>query len=106
MDTPKAQEEPELIPRSYQLEIYEKALNENLIAVMDTGSGKTLVAAMLIKEMIRREKEANKTPTEVRPKSGFSYDMCLWFTVLTQRLNTLCPTSASSAFSSSTMCLW
>ncbi|KFH73137.1 hypothetical protein MVEG_00358 [Podila verticillata NRRL 6337] len=64
VDTPKAQEEPELIPRSYQIEIYEKALNENLIAVMDTGSGKTLVAAMLIKEMIRREKEANKTPTE------------------------------------------
>lgn len=68
VDTPKAQEEPELIPRSYQLEMYEKALNENTIAVMDTGSGKTLVAAMLIKEMIRREKKANKAPTEVRLK--------------------------------------
>ncbi|KAI9232685.1 MAG: hypothetical protein BYD32DRAFT_466009, partial [Podila humilis] len=49
-----------LIPRQYQLQIYERALNENTIVVMDTGSGKTLVAAMLIKEMRRREVEANR----------------------------------------------
>ncbi|KAF9367977.1 hypothetical protein CPB97_005093, partial [Podila verticillata] len=48
------------IPRQYQLQIYERALNENTIVVMDTGSGKTLVAAMLIKEMRRREVEANR----------------------------------------------
>ncbi|KAF9307431.1 Dicer-like protein 1 [Mortierella antarctica] len=64
LDTPEIHEEPELIPRSYQIQMYEKALNENTIAVMDTGSGKTLVAAMLIKEMIRREIMANRDPTQ------------------------------------------
>ncbi|KAG0092235.1 Dicer-like protein 1 [Podila epicladia] len=44
--------------------MYEKALNENIIAVMDTGSGKTLVAAMLIKEMIRREIMSNRDSTQ------------------------------------------
>lgn len=55
-----------LIPRQYQLQIYERALNENTIVVMDTGSGKTLVAAMLIKEMRRREVKANRALAKVR----------------------------------------
>ncbi|KAF9301807.1 Dicer-like protein 1 [Mortierella antarctica] len=59
-----------LIPRQYQLQIYERALNENTIVVMDTGSGKTLVASMLIKEMRRREAEANRVLAE-RKRSFF-----------------------------------
>lgn len=55
-----------LIPRQYQLHIYERALNENTIVTMDTGSGKTLVAALLIKEMRRREVEANRGLAKVR----------------------------------------
>lgn len=57
---------PPLIPRQYQFDMYEKALQENVIAVMDTGSGKTLVAAMLIKEMIQREQDTHRSPSEVR----------------------------------------
>ncbi|KAG0034128.1 Dicer-like protein 1, partial [Podila clonocystis] len=53
-----------LIPRPYQLQIFERALNENTIVVMDTGSGKTLIASMLIKELRRREAEANRAHTE------------------------------------------
>jgi len=55
-----------LISRQYQFDMYEKALQENVIAVMDTGSGKTLVAAMLIKEMIRREEDNHRSPSDVR----------------------------------------
>ncbi|KAG0040768.1 Dicer-like protein 1 [Podila clonocystis] len=73
VDTPEMQKEPEFIPRSYQIQMYEKALNENTIAVMDTGSGKTLVAAMLIKEMIRREIMANRDPTQI---SLLVFDEC------------------------------
>ncbi|KAG0025287.1 Dicer-like protein 1 [Podila clonocystis] len=64
---PKDSSEPlglPLVPRLYQQHMYEKALQENVIAVMDTGSGKTLVSAMLIKEITRREEEAHRSPNE------------------------------------------
>ncbi|KAG0086071.1 Dicer-like protein 1 [Podila epicladia] len=53
-----------LVPRLYQQHMYEKALHENIIAVMDTGSGKTLVAAMLIKETVRQEGEVRRNSSE------------------------------------------
>ncbi|KAF9358444.1 Dicer-like protein 1 [Mortierella sp. AD094] len=53
-----------LVPRAYQVEMYEKSLQSNIIAVMETGSGKTLVSVMLIKEMVRREREALRSPDE------------------------------------------
>ncbi|RUP47573.1 hypothetical protein BC936DRAFT_145570, partial [Jimgerdemannia flammicorona] len=46
-----------LAPRQYQLELFEKAKNGNIIAVLDTGSGKTLIAVMLIKEIMTIERE-------------------------------------------------
>ncbi|RUS20581.1 putative dicer-like protein [Endogone sp. FLAS-F59071] len=43
-------------PRQYQIELYDKAVVGNIISVLDTGSGKTLIAIMLIKEMAARER--------------------------------------------------
>ncbi|KAG9061832.1 Dicer-like protein 1 [Linnemannia hyalina] len=61
---PPVQQDPFLVPRQYQVELFRKAEAGNVIAVMDTGSGKTLVAVMLIREMLRREREAQRGPTK------------------------------------------
>ncbi|KAF9629681.1 Ribonuclease III [Lasiodiplodia theobromae] len=52
-------------PREYQLELFERAKEENVIAVLDTGSGKTLIAVLLLKHIIDKELEdraAGKAP--------------------------------------------
>ncbi|RKP06066.1 hypothetical protein THASP1DRAFT_16494, partial [Thamnocephalis sphaerospora] len=43
-----------IAPRDYQLELLEHAKRENAIAVMETGAGKTLVSALLIRHLTRR----------------------------------------------------
>ncbi|KAH6856644.1 dicer-like protein 1 [Chaetomium sp. MPI-CAGE-AT-0009] len=44
-------------PRDYQLELFERAKTQNTIAVLDTGSGKTLIAALLLRWIIENELE-------------------------------------------------
>src|ERR1700761_5173049 len=41
--------------REYQQELFERAKEENIIAVLDTGSGKTLIAALLIRHYLQEE---------------------------------------------------
>ncbi|KAK9795892.1 hypothetical protein WJX73_009969 [Symbiochloris irregularis] len=45
---------PSLVPRAYQTELYEEALGGNIIAYMDTGTGKTLISVLLIKATIAK----------------------------------------------------
>lgn len=44
-------------PREYQTELFERAKKENTIAVLDTGSGKTLISVLLLRWIIDQELE-------------------------------------------------
>jgi replicative superfamily II helicase len=45
------------VPRSYQDKLYKKALDENIIAILGTGAGKTLIAVMLIRYLHNIKKQ-------------------------------------------------
>jgi endoribonuclease Dicer len=57
-----------LIPRQYQEEIFLKAQQKNVIAVLDTGSGKTLISALLIKWITSQECPQKKVVIFLVPK--------------------------------------
>lgn len=42
-------------PREYQMELFERAKEKNIIVVLDTGSGKTLIAVLLLNHMLENE---------------------------------------------------
>ncbi|TVY25861.1 Dicer-like protein [Lachnellula hyalina] len=44
-------------PREYQIELFERAKEKNIIAVLDTGSGKTLIAVLLLRNIFNQELE-------------------------------------------------
>ena len=46
------QEVPELTARDYQIELLHKAVERNIIVCLGTGTGKTFVSVLLIKEML------------------------------------------------------
>lgn len=56
-------------PRDYQIELFERAKKENTIAVLDTGSGKTLIAVLLLRWIIDTELERRAAGHE--PKISF-----------------------------------
>ncbi|KAF9366919.1 Dicer-like protein 1 [Mortierella sp. NVP85] len=45
------------IPRQYQLEVAKRAIEGNVIAVADTGSGKTLISVLLLKHMVAQARQ-------------------------------------------------
>ena len=57
-----------LVPREYQKEIFSKAQEKNVIAVLDTGSGKTLISALLIKWISEKEHPQKKVTVFLVPK--------------------------------------
>ncbi|KAG0207033.1 Dicer-like protein 1 [Mortierella sp. GBA30] len=49
-------------PRSYQIAVAERAMRENIIAVSDTGTGKTLISVILLKSVVAQARqEAERT---------------------------------------------
>ena len=77
-------------PREYQLELFERAKSQNTIAVLDTGSGKTLIAVLLLRWVVDRELELRAAGAA--PKMSFflvaSVNLAFQqFSVLTQNLD-------------------
>jgi endoribonuclease Dicer len=56
-------------PRDYQNELFQKAKEENIIAVLDTGSGKTHIATLLLRHFI--DEELERRAAEAPPKISF-----------------------------------
>ncbi|KAH8164584.1 hypothetical protein CIB48_g3661 [Xylaria polymorpha] len=53
-------------PREYQTELFERAKEKNIIAVLDTGTGKTLIAALLLRHIVEQELDDRKAGQEPR----------------------------------------
>ena len=45
-------------PRDYQTELFQRAKDENIIAVLDTGTGKTHIATLLLRHVLDTELES------------------------------------------------
>ena len=54
------EEDGRLKPRAYQRKLFDRAIHQNVIAVLDTGSGKTLISVMLIKHMAALKRQRQK----------------------------------------------
>lgn len=63
-------------PRDYQTELFQRAKNENIIAVLDTGSGKTHIATLLLKHVI--DEELERPAKGGVPKTAFFLVSLLW----------------------------
>lgn len=62
----------QLIPRAYQVAIYNSALqNGNTLVILPTGLGKTLIALLLIKEKMKEGKCLFVTPTKPLAKQHY-----------------------------------
>lgn len=57
-----------LIPRAYQEEVFTRAQSGNVIAALDTGSGKTFIAALLIKWITSLPEMSGKKVVFLVPK--------------------------------------
>ncbi|KAG0129258.1 hypothetical protein HOY82DRAFT_488379 [Tuber indicum] len=66
-------------PREYQLELFEIAKTRNTIAVLDTGSGKTLIACLLIRHIIEKELESRAAGNHPRVSFFLVHNVTLVF---------------------------
>ena len=57
-----------ILPRRYQEEIFRRAQEHNIIAALDTGSGKTLISILLIKWVVLQPSAIGKVVVFLVPK--------------------------------------
>ena len=65
---PPTQDVEVFLPRRYQEEIFSRAQDRNVIAALDTGSGKTYISTLLIKWIAAREAGKGKIIVFLVPK--------------------------------------
>ncbi|TPX47024.1 hypothetical protein SeLEV6574_g02881 [Synchytrium endobioticum] len=58
-------------PRSYQLQLFKEAQEQNIIAILDTGTGKTLIASMLIKHYVGMQMDAERANDKTERRIAF-----------------------------------
>ena len=56
-------------PREYQFELFDRAKEQNTIAVLGTGTGKTLIAVLLLRHVLDQELEHRRAG--LRPRIAF-----------------------------------
>ncbi|KAF8626340.1 hypothetical protein AX15_004999 [Amanita polypyramis BW_CC] len=57
-----------LVPRRYQEEVFRRACQDNIIAALDTGSGKTFISLLLIKWMASQKTHEGKPVIFLAPR--------------------------------------
>jgi hypothetical protein len=62
--------------RDYQSELFAQAKAGNIIAVLDTGSGKTLIAALLLRDVVTKEMEDRASGKS--PRTSFFLVRHVW----------------------------
>ncbi|KAJ1973916.1 Dicer-like protein 1 [Dimargaris verticillata] len=109
--TPATQGPP--VARDYQVEVFNAAVARNIIAVLDTGSGKTLIAAMLVRYMRDQQKARlahavlNSTLRTARPlqKAVFLLHSVPLVTQQTEAIRTLTGLAVASVHGTSSPAL-
>lgn len=79
---------PSLCARRYQQEVFERALRQNVIAVLETGTGKTLIAIMLLQHYAQEAAVKRKQAVFLVPTVSLAAQVqerptcCLWRMIL------------------------
>lgn len=79
MDTEPEEEDSKLVARSYQTELLHKAIERNIIVCLGTGTGKTFISVLLIKELaheIRKDLKDGGRKTFFLVNTGMLQETC------------------------------
>ena len=68
---PDAMQADRFTPRSFQVELLDYARRENTIVCLQTGSGKTFIAVMLVKELMSANVDVRKKLSEGGKRAFF-----------------------------------
>ena len=65
-----------IIPRDYQIKIYEKAKNQNSIIYVETGKGKTFISIMIMADLLGINLKNNEKKPKINKKIKIIFFVC------------------------------